>query len=535
MNMEFLRRWRLSHIGRRLLAFNLLVVFVPAIGVLYLDVYETHLREAQERGMVQQARILAAAIGDQPAPDRVAIERTFARMERRSDARFRVYDTRGTVVADSARATVGQPGEEGARYGADETGTSVRDRVLYRIGAAIARLRRSLADRLTSGTPPSAAVPAAERDEVPSEVRSALAGRYGAATRPTAGQRSVTLFVAVPLRHDGALTGAVVVSQSTFRILRALYDVRLRVFEIVVASLVAAFGLTLLAATTIVEPLTKLRRQAATLAERRGPLPVAFPGARRADEIGDLARALEELTRRTSDHIQLLQAFAADVSHELKNPLASIRTAAEMMAGTTSEEERRRFLDLMSRDVDRLERLVSGLREVALVERQIEQEATEPVDVAALLTGMVDALHTTSRRRVVTTFVADGGSHTVRAARERLAQVFENILSNAVSFAPDGSTVDIHVTTVEGTCIITIEDCGPGIPETHLQRVFDRFFSYRPGDRRRDHIGLGLAIAKQIVESYGGSISAFNRPTGGARFEVRLPLVPNRHAEVISV
>jgi two-component system, OmpR family, sensor histidine kinase ChvG len=113
--------------------------------------------------------------------------------------------------------------------------------------------------------------------------------------------------------------------------------------------------------------------------------------------------------------------------------------------------------------------------------------------------------------------------------------VFENLLANAVSFAPDESAVDVHLTAIEGTCVITIDDCGPGIPETHLQRVFERFFSYRPRGGRRDHVGLGLAIAKQIVEGYGGTITASNRSTGGARFEVRLPLVAIRPAEVISV
>jgi two-component system sensor histidine kinase ChvG len=536
MNAAFLRRWRLSHIGLRLLAFNLLVVFVPVIGVLYLDVYETHLREAQERGMVQQARVLAATLGDDIAPDGIAIERTFARMERRSDARFRVLDTHGAIVADSARVNGGQPAEDDGRYASGGASASVRERALYRVGAAIARLRRRVEDRIGAWrTPSPAAVVSVERDEVPPEVRSALAGRYGAATRPTAGQRSVTLFVAVPVRHDGAVTGAVVVSQSTFRILRALYDVRLRVFKIVVASLVAAFGLTLLAATTIVGPLTRLRRQATRLANRRGPLPASFPGSRRADEIGDLARALEELTRRTGDHIELLQSFAADVSHELKNPLASIRTAAEMMAGADSEAERRRFLDLMSRDVDRLERLVSGLREVAIVERQIEHEATEPVNVATLLGGMVEAVNATGRRHVVATFTADGSSAVVSAARDRLAQLFENLLSNAVSFAPDGTTIDVKVTGAEGTCVISVADRGPGIPKAHLQRVFDRFFSYRPGEGRRDHVGLGLAIAKQIVESYGGTIAASNRSEGGARFEVRLPLAAVQKSEVISV
>jgi two-component system sensor histidine kinase ChvG len=536
MSMEFLRRWRLSRIGRRLLAFNLLVVFVPVIGVLYLDVYETHLREAQERGMVQQARVLAATIGDGAAPNRAAIERTFARLERRSEARLRVFDANGSIVADSAGASSGHAAEDDEREGASGTAATARERVLYRLGAAIARVRRQLADRIPSLTVPQL-LPAVsdERDGLPPEVRSALAGRYGAATQPTPGQRSLTLNVAVPVRYDGRITGAVVVSQSTLRILRALYAVRLRVFEIVVASLVAAFGLTVLAATTIVEPLTKLRRQAATLAQRRGPLPASFPGVTRGDEIGDLARALGELTRRTTEHVQFVQSFAADVSHELKNPLASIRTAAEMMAATTDEAERRRFLDLMSRDVGRLERLVSGLREVALVERQIEHEATETVDVATLLAGMVDAFNATAPRSVVVRFTADHRLHTVTAGRERLAQVFENVVSNAIGFAPSGTAIEVRVSSADGICVVSVEDCGPGIPEAHLQRVFDRFFSYRPGDGRRDHIGLGLAIAKQIVESYGGTISASNRSESGARFEVRMPIVQGRPAEAISV
>jgi two-component system sensor histidine kinase ChvG len=215
----------------------------------------------------------------------------------------------------------------------------------------------------------------------------------------------------------------------------------------------------------------------------------------------------------------------------LKNPLASIRTAAEMMASTSSEEERRRFLDLMTRDVERLERLVSGLREVALVEGQMEREPTEAVDVAALVAGIVEGVNATTQRGVRVTCAADG-SPVVRASRERLVQLFGNLIGNAISFAPDGTAIDLSVTSCDGYCTISIEDRGPGIPEAHLQRVFERFFSYRPGERRRDHVGLGLAIARQIVESYGGSITASNRQGGGARFDVRLPLISIRSGVV---
>jgi two-component system sensor histidine kinase ChvG len=355
------------------------------------------------------------------------------------------------------------------------------------------------------------------------EVQTALAGRYGAATRVTGEQRSVTFFSAVPVRHEGAVTGVVVASQSTLRILLALYDIRLRIFEIVIASLAAAALLTALAATTIVRPLTRLRRQASALAERRGALPGLFPGATRKDEIGALARALGELTRRTNDHIELLQSFSADVSHELKNPLASIRTAAEMMADADSAEERHRFRDLMVRDVARLERLVSGLRDVARVEGQIEADVSESIDLCALLEELVASLKATAPAGIHLDLVTDGRRPSVLASRERLSQVFENLLANAIGFSPAGAGITITVREEARRALVTVDDAGPGIPDAHLARIFQRFFSYRPIDTRREHVGLGLAIAKQIVESYGGTISASNRPEGGASFDVRLP------------
>jgi two-component system, OmpR family, sensor histidine kinase ChvG len=214
------------------------------------------------------------------------------------------------------------------------------------------------------------------------------------------------------------------------------------------------------------------------------------------------------------------------VSHELKNPLASIRTAAEMMADAESPEERRRFHDLMVRDVERLERLVSGLRDVARVEGQIEADVTEPIELNALLSDLAAAADATA---------ADGRhvkldrSHTpVRAiaSQERLAQVFENLLANAVSFTPPGTTVAVRVAQKNGRAVVSVDDDGPGVPDAHLERIFNRFFSYRPGENRREHVGLGLAIAKQIVESYGGTIAAENRQPRGARFTVTLPIEP---------
>src|SRR5260221_700796 len=515
---------RPSRIGVRLFAFNLLVVFVPVSGVVYLDVYEPRLRQVQEAGLVQQARVLAAALGDRARLDGGAIADAFARLERRSDARFRVYDASGALIADSARQAAGTGVDERARYkSAGER--DVRRRRLYRIGAWLAGAQERLtAPRRWSRVPsPGEGAGAIQASKTPPEVRTALEGRYGSDTRVTGGQRSLTLFSAVPVRHDAIVTGVVVASQSTLRILLTLFDLRLRIFEIVIASIAAAVCLTALAAMTIVGPLTRLRRQASALAERRGPLPGSFPGAARKDEIGALARALGELTRRTNDHIQLLQAFSADVSHELKNPLASIRTAAEMMADADTAEERRRFQDLMVRDVARLERLVSGLRDVARVEGQIEADVTEAIDLHALLSELVASFESTVLNGAHLELIMDGRAVRVMASPERLRQVFDNLLANAISFSPAGSGIIVTIGDREAWATVAIDDAGPGIPDAHLERVFQRFFTYRPGDARREHVGLGLAIAKQIVDSYGGEISASNRPGGGASFRVRLP------------
>jgi two-component system sensor histidine kinase ChvG len=181
----------------------------------------------------------------------------------------------------------------------------------------------------------------------------------------------------------------------------------------------------------------------------------------------------------------------------------------------------------MTRDVARLERLVSSLRDVAIVERQIETDAMEAVDLAGVLRDTVDGAQRRAGSRASIVLHASGVGR-VRASRERLAQVFENLLANAVSFAPDGTTIDVHARERGGETVVTFEDRGPGIPESHLDRVFARFFTYRPVEGRGDHVGLGLAIARQIVESYGGSIAASNREGGGACFTVRFP--PASHA-----
>lgn len=519
---------RPSRIAVRLLAFNLLLLFLPIAGILYLDVYEARLLEAQERGMIQQGRLIAAALqaGERLAP--TAARDLLGRLAQRGDARYRVYNTAGEAIADTNSIRLeGEPLPGQGVAASYPAGSGIRARLLYRVGAWVVRgraatgrvLRRLL--RVDRGPAP---VEQPSAGDPPLEVRRALAGSYGAATRPTPGQRSLTLSSAVPIPRGATVSGAVLVSQSTFRVLQALYDVRLRVFQVVVASLVAAAILTAIAAKTVVRPLGRLRGEAAALAERRNRLPGRFQGTERRDELGDLARALQELTRRLDEHIREVERFASDVAHEFKNPLAAVRMAAEMAGQAQSPHERQRFLDLLRRDADRLERLVSDVRELARVDAQLEQEPVEQVDAGALLAQVIDGLRLSQGSDPEVVLRTSGPKAVVRGSADRLAQAFENVLSNARSFAPAGTVVDARLDVDEAGCTITVMDCGPGIPAAHIERVFDRFFTYRPGSAAaRTHSGLGLAIARSIVQGYGGSIRAENRAAQGAMFEIRLP------------
>jgi signal transduction histidine kinase len=624
---QFVRRAS-SRIAVRMLAFNVLLVFLPFAGLLYLDTYEQHLLDAQERSMVQQGRLLAAALADRDPLDADTIDRLLRPLGQRIEARLRILDATGRVLGDTSRAgdqdesdTAGYDPRRGASSnggesgyvdasaigsGPERTGTAAsgsgsgsertaasgattgasinrasgaadtsrgqaapasnaqsdapsnrgsaaasasRERYLYRVGSSVLLTLRQLKRDVTGfvfgartrGTvqPPLDAGQIAQPASWP-EVQAALAGRYGSETRLTrGGQRSVTLYSALPIRSvgpgssGGKVTGVVIVSQSTYRLLQAIYDVRLRTFEVVMGSLLVAAVLTFVVAATIARPIRRLRRDAAELLDHRGRLTRRFQASARRDEIGDLGRALDELTRRLDEHLRFVEAFSADVSHEFKNPLASIRTIAEMLASVEDPTERERFLAMMRRDVDRLERLLSGVREIATIDAQLERETTMDVDVRAIVANVADAHRLRSQGRVTIAIdppasPSSAASSHVRAAPERLAQVFDNLVDNAIGFSPDGGAVSIAIEKIDGDCRVSIRDEGPGIPPTHLTRIFERFFTYRPGtpDNRRHHTGLGLAIAKAIVESYGGTIAATPRDDHtGACLVVQLPLI----------
>jgi two-component system, OmpR family, sensor histidine kinase ChvG len=262
--------------------------------------------------------------------------------------------------------------------------------------------------------------------------------------------------------------------------------------------------------------------------DRRNRLRGHFKGSKRGDEIGELSRALERIMRRLDAHVAFIEKFAADVVHELKNPLTSIRNANEMIADIADPDDRRRFVRVIDQEVARMERLLSGVREISIIDARLVREETHAVDMGALMTMLVEAFRVRGRNRVHFDLELGPGPLTVAASEDRLTQVFENILDNAASFSPDGSTVSVRVAADNGAVVTRIADQGPGIPDPNLGRIFDRFFTHRPEGARvaAGHTGLGLAIVQAIVEIYGGSVAAANGEERGAVFTVRMPRAP---------
>ena len=268
-------------------------------------------------------------------------------------------------------------------------------------------------------------------------------------------------------------------------------------------------------------------------APRRGRLRGGFSHSRRRDEIGDLARALQQLTEKLQAHLRFVESFAGELAHELRNPLASIRSAAEVLPQTGSDEERAVFLDCMRREVARMERLLSEVGEISRLDAGIEGEERLSVELAPLAAGVLQSVRTRAPRAAVS-LSAPREPLRVCGAPTRLAQVLENLLDNALDFSPPGPPVEVRLERRGSWAALQVADRGPGIPPGNLPRVFERFFSFRPEaaadppPARRQHLGLGLSIVKTVAEGYGGRVSASNRPEGGACFEVLLPLAPRR-------
>lgn len=482
-------RRALRHVARiryRLLLVNVLVAAVPVGGIAFAEMHERQLLAALERDMIHQAQLVRAFALADPARPLAALEPVLAAAARDTRTRIRLLDPAAQVLADSHRA--------GPPEGAERPSPSMFG------GEAPMRV----------GEVPKP-LPLAERREV----RRALTGRYGSATRLWSNQDRVYLFSALPILQGGKVDGVVYVTRSTQDVKLQLLRLRTWLFQLLTATVIAAALLSLLLAMTIERPLDRLRKHAQRIAARQ-PTPPGDRLTERADEIGELARAVgamtDELQRRAHD----ARTLAADLSHELKNPLAGIRGAAELLRDGAAEEPeaRDRFLGMITDDAARLDRIVNRLLEVARVED--DRGVALPVDLAALARACAE------RPWPVPVDVTVRGDATVSGRSAQLASAIENLVANATQHAEPDSRVEVELALAParaGTLRLTVSNHGPALSEAARRRVWDRFYSTRTASGGS---GLGLAIVRSVALAHGGAVGV-HCAGGVTSFWIELP------------
>jgi len=347
--------------------------------------------------------------------------------------------------------------------------------------------------------------------------------------------RTFMISAAVPVKDGTSLLA----TENARDITRTVRAERFRLGLVLGAAVLASVLLSLFLARTIVQPLQRLARAAVRVRLGRAREVTVPRLPERRDEIGMLARALSDMSHALRQRIDATDAFAADVSHELKNPIASLRSALDSLERVDRPDLRAQLMAIAQDDVRRLDRLVTDIAEASRVDAELSRTRFEPIDLGLLIEKMVIAREVRGVPRGVRLAFARPrkGVAVVLGEEGRLVRVLDNLIDNAVSFSPDKGLVRIIATVADDQVLVSVEDEGPGVPEPEREHIFRRFHSVRPeGEAFGKHSGLGLAIARSIVEGHQGRISIGDREDAqrGASFVVRLPMAVARDPGIVS-
>ncbi len=526
------RRRRRSSLTRRILTLNLLALAIPVAGLLYLDQYRNSLVQQQLDLMATEAELFSGALAASgvvtgPAGDERLLPETTRSTVRRlvdvSKTRARLFDQDGTLIADSSRL-IGP----GGQVEIEMLPPPENDTLLVSL---VTRLYDSVVSLIPRGKPlPLYQERAQQRAADYPEALQALDGEPASALRVDH-SGDLMLSVAVPVQRYRQVLGTLMLSVGGDSIDVAVRDVRLNILKVFGVAFAITVLLSLYLAGTIARPLHRLAEAADRVRRGQGRQTEIPDFTRRGDEIGDLSGALREMTEALWTRMDAIEHFAADVAHEIKNPLSSLRSAVETVARIEDPERQRRLMAVILDDVQRLDRLITDISDASRVDAEMSRMEKEPVDIARMLRTLAEIHEATAKpdspRLVVD---APGGRALMVAANEgRLVQVLRNLLANAMSFSPARGSITLFARREGRRIRLSVADQGPGIPPDKLDAIFDRFYTERPaGEKFGTHSGLGLSISRQIVEAHGGRLFAENLtdPDGsirGARFTLLLP------------
>lgn len=514
-----------SPLARKIIVFNLMALVLLAVGVLFMNPFRDSLALQRQLGMVRQAELISAVYEAHLRSGNTGFDFRTPLQDIELDPVLEVFvfDPTGALLA----SRVGQG--TGTLITDPDQPTILTDFLEGVWNLVTVLFRQGQADWTETIDPADNA-------------RAAFEGARGGdvVTRVTRNNEGSNHFtVATPIIIGGDLVGVVALTSNSQEIDRLVRFEREQILQMFVLAVVLSISLSLMLASTISNPLSDLAAAAEVGRDRDSrrvaPSRVRIPDlAARPDEIGRLSVAMRGMVSALYDRIDANEQFAADVAHEIKNPLASLRSAVGSLRFVKKEEQREKLLDVIEHDVRRLDRLVSDISNASRLDSELVKEEEEEFNLLKTLSNLCQYLSQQAGEKGVD-FIIDLPSDpiSIHGLEARLAQVFVNLVTNAISFCEDGDAVRVWARRRENRVLIVVEDTGPGIPEQALTKVFKRFYSERPQAEFGQHSGLGLAISKQIVEAHGGVIWAENiRPTAadptseplGARFVVGLPV-----------
>jgi two-component system sensor histidine kinase ChvG len=545
------KRWkRISPLTLRILALNSLPLVVLLVSILYFSGYQDKLIRNELDSMLKAAHQVAAALGEgavilsdeerdmlSPELAQKMVRRLGEIPEQPQGAppadpppRIRLFDIRGSQISDSSTL----PGRR----------NSVQREELPPLDE-LSPVRNTWEDFLgwwrhrswTEGYPTYRENPDPNSTDY-AIAEKALNGEEGGQVWMLP-RGHILLGVSVPIQRYKGVLGAVMMTKTGDKIEDAVNDVDIDVLQLFLLVLCLTVMLSLFLARTIAQPLRQLATAAKGLEIEQMARPawkVPIPDlSQRHDEIGDLSTALRSMVKALGDRLSATERFAADVAHEIKNPLTSMHSAVETALRLEDPDRQKQLLRVMADDVRRLDRLITDISQASRLEGELSRAPSERIGLKDLLLTVIDLYHQhDTEKRTHAPVVLEEGSEVpdvaVLGVESRLGQVFRNLIDNALSFTPLSGAVRIHAVVKDRHVCITITDEGPGIPENKTEAIFERFYSERPSTEKfGQHSGLGLSIARQIVQAHKGKIWAENMywensTVKGARFHIELPI-----------
>ncbi len=519
-----------SPLTRKIITFNLVALSLLVTGILFLNQTREGVIDLRKRTLVADAQVLSITLAQQletSGRDDMLDPQVFGLLERLSrpiNSRAQIYSADGTLLTSvDGRPEVFRPVEVNLPGRTNSLDDILSD-VTSRLSAVFIKSRTPVEE-----------TPEQHADNVEVALQSIRNGRPNLVVTQNAAEQTI-ITAGVPVTVNGQNVGALVLSTLGGEIDSYLSGERKQILQVFFLAIVSSVLLSFALANTIGRPLRDLaeaaRRGSIQKTGRVGPERVDIPDmSERPDEIGELSRQLRNMTEALYDRIEANESFAADVAHEIKNPLTSLGSAVESMDYARTDADRKKLLDVIRDDVRRMDRLVTDISNASRLDAELAKDEMKIIDLGALLKNICDYQNELAQKqgvRVVTRLPQKPLE--IHGLENRLAQVFVNLVTNAVSFVPGGGQVTVTLTRDGEQARVLVEDTGPGIPEENLKDIFKRFYSSRPKQEFGNNSGLGLAISRQIVDAHGGEIWAENIYAGdgttriGARFTVTLPI-----------